>query len=190
MLYDLSFQLSFLAVFSILIFLPLHPTFRKSDSSTIKLSKYCLSSLLMTGSVMFGIWPLISDVFSRLSLETFWLNLVMVPLLGVIILPLCLISLLISLFYLGTPPFRPLESEVFQLTEWGIRLWFSLMEEIHKIGGWAVIEGKLTWSIQEYVLYYLMLFSIGLGIFSWKPLNLFFSNKARFSQHVILKVRR
>ncbi len=32
MLYDLSFQLFFLAVFSILIFLPLHPTFRKSDS--------------------------------------------------------------------------------------------------------------------------------------------------------------
>ena len=113
MLYDLSFQLSFLAVFSILIFLPLHPTFRKSDSLTIKLSKYCLSSLLMTGSVMFGIWPLISNVFSRLSLETFWLNLLMVPLLGVIILPLCLISLLISLFYLGTPPFRPMESEVF-----------------------------------------------------------------------------
>ena len=190
MLYDLSFQLSFLAVFSILIFLPLHPTFRKSDSLSIKLSKYCLSSFLMTGSVMFGIWPLISDVFSRLSLETFWLNLVMVPLLGVIILPLCLISLLISLFYLGTPPFRPLESEVFQLTEWGIRFWFSLMEELHKIGGWAVIEGKLTWSIQEYALYYLMLLSIGLGIFSWKPLNLFFSNKARFSQHVILKVRR
>ena len=40
MLYDLSFQLSFLVVFSILIFLPLHPTFRKSDSLTIKLSKY------------------------------------------------------------------------------------------------------------------------------------------------------
>ena len=152
MLYDLSFQLSFLAVFSILIFLPLHPTFRKSDSLSLKLSKYCLSSLLMTGSVMFGIWPLISNVFSRLSLETFWLNLVMVPLLGVIILPLCLISLLISLFYLGMPPFRPLESEVLQLTEWGIRLWFSLMEEIHKIGGWAVIEVKLTWSIQEYIL--------------------------------------
>ena len=180
MLYDLSFQLSFLAVFSILIFLPLHPTFRKSDSLTIKLSKYCLSSLLMTGSVMFGIWPLISDVFSRLSLETFWLNLVMVPLLGVIILPLCLISLLISLFYLGMPPFRPLESEVFQLTEWGIRLRFSLMEEIHKIGGWAVIEVKLTWSIQEYVLYYLMLLSIGFGVFSWKPLKLFFQTRHGF----------
>ena len=129
---------------------------------------------------MFGIWPLISNVFSRLSLETFWLNLLMVPLLGVIILPLCLISLLISLFYLGTPPFRPLESEVFQLTEWGIRLWFSLMEEIHKIGGWAVIEVKLTWSIQEYVLYYLMLFSIGFGIFSWKPLKLFFQTRHGF----------
>ena len=180
MLYDLSFQLSFLAVFSILIFLPLHPTFRKSDSLTIKLSKYCLSSLLMTGSVMFGIWPLISNVFSRLSLETFWLNLVMVPLLGVIILPLCLISLLTSLFYLGTPPFRPLESGVFQLTEWGIRFWFSLMEELHKIGGWAVIEVKLKWSVQEYVLYYLMLLSIGFGVFSWKPLKLFFQTRHGF----------
>ena len=190
MLYDLSVQLSFLAVFSILIFLPLHPSFRKSDSLTTKISKYCLSSLLMTRSVLLGIWPLISNVFSRLSLETFWLNLMMVPLLGVIILPLCLISLQISLFYLETPPFRPLESEVFQLTEWGIRFWFSLMEELHKIGGWAVIEGKLTWSTQEYALYYIMLLSIGFRIFSWKPLNVFFSNKARFSQHVILKVRR
>ena len=123
-------------------------------------------------------------------METFWLNLVMVPLLGVIILPLCLISLLISLFYLGTSPFGPLESVVFQLTEWGIRFWFSLMEELQKIGGRAVIEGKLTWSNQEYALYYIMLLSIGLWIFSWKPLKLFFSNKARFSQQVILKVRR
>jgi len=81
---------------------------------------------------------------------------------------------------LGTSPLRPLESEVFKLTEWGIRLWFSLMEEIHKIGGWAVIEGKLTWSIQEYVLYYLMLLSIGFGIFSWKPLKLFFQTRHGF----------
>ena len=169
-----------MAVFSILIFLPIHPTFRKSDSSTTKISKYCLSSLLMTGSVMFEIWPLISNVFSRLSLETFWLNLVMVPLLGVIILPLCLISLLISLFYLGMPPFRPLESEVFQLTEWGFHFWFSLMEELHKIDGWAVIEVKLTWSTQEYALYYIMLLSIGLGIFSWKPLKLFFQKRHGF----------
>ena len=69
---------------------------------------------------------------------------------------------------------------MFQLTESGIRLWFSLMEEIHKIGGLAVIEVKLTWSIQEYVLYYLMLFSIGFGIFSWKPLKLFFLTRRGF----------
>ena len=67
------------------------------------------------------------------------------------------------------PPFRPLESEVFQLTEWGIRFWFSLMEELHKIGGWAVIEVKLKWSVQEYVLYYLMLLSIGFWIFLGNP---------------------
>ena len=32
-------------MFSILIFLPLYPSFRKSDSLTTKISKYCLSSL-------------------------------------------------------------------------------------------------------------------------------------------------
>ena len=83
-------------------------------------------------------------------------------------------------FLFGNASLWPLESEVFQLTEWGIRLWFSLMEEIDKIGGWTIIEGKLTWAIQEYVLYYLMLFSIGFGIFSWKPLKLFFQTRHGF----------
>ena len=54
----------------------------------------------------------------------------------------------------------PFEAEVFKLTEWGIHVWFSLMEELHQIGEWAVIKGRLDWSIQEYALYYLVILLI------------------------------
>ena len=180
MLHDLSFQLSFMAVLSILIFLPLYPSLRRADSLFEKCWKYVFSSFLMTSSVLLGIWPLISGTFNRVSLETFWLNLVMVPLLGTIVLPLCLLSLCMSLFYLGSPPYMPFEAEVFKLTEWGIHVWFSLMEELHQIGEWAVIKGRLDWSIQEYVLYYLVILLIGYGFVLWMPSRSIFNMRHGF----------
>ena len=54
------------------------------------------------------------------------------------------------------------------------------MEELHKIGGWAVIEVKLTWFVQEYVLYYLMLLSIGFWVFLGNSLKLFFQTRHGF----------
>ena len=58
----------------------------------------------------------------------------------------------------------PLESEIFKLTEWSIRVWFSLMEEFHQIGGWAIIKVRLTWSIQEYTIYYPVVLILGYGV--------------------------
>ena len=59
----------------------------------------------------------------------------------------------------------PFEAEVFKLTEWGILVWFSLIEELHQIGEWAVIKGRLDWTIQEYALYYSVILIIGYGFF-------------------------
>ncbi|HBJ45767.1 MAG TPA: hypothetical protein DDY69_00315, partial [Deltaproteobacteria bacterium] len=41
--------------------------------------------------VMLGTWPVVASIFGRISLETFWLNLIMVPLLGLFVLPCCLL---------------------------------------------------------------------------------------------------
>ena len=74
----------------------------------------------------------------------------------------------------------PFEAEVFKLTEWGIHVWFSLMEELHQIGEWAVIKGRLDWSIQEYVLYYLVIILIGYGFVLWMPSRSIFNMRHGF----------
>ena len=153
-----------MVVFPILIFLPFYPSLKRTDSLFEKLWKYIFSSLLMTSSVMLGTLPLISATYAKLSLETFWLKKVMFPLLGTLILPLCLMSLWMSFINLGSPPFMLLESEIFKLTEWSIRVWFSIMEELHQIGGWAVIKGRLEWSKNEYTIYYPIVLILGYGV--------------------------
>ncbi len=154
MIYDLSFQLSFLAVLFILLFIPFYPRFFKSDKLPLKLGKYALSSVLITAAVMLGTWPVLSSTFGRISFETFWLNLIMVPLLGIVVLPFCLLSLAISWFYLGKPPFMPLEAEVFALTEWVIDAWYHVMRQLHEWGSWAQMEWKLDWETPQFLVYY------------------------------------
>ena len=46
---------------------------------------------------MFGTWSVIYGDFGRAFFETFWFNLVMVPLLGAVVLPLCLLAICASI---------------------------------------------------------------------------------------------
>ena len=55
MIYDLSFQLSFLEVFFIILFLPLYPSVVQSDKLIVRVGKYGSTSLIMTGAFMLGI---------------------------------------------------------------------------------------------------------------------------------------
>ena len=52
MIYDLTFKLSFLAVFLIILFLSLYPSIIKSDKLILRVGKYGSTSLIMTGAVM------------------------------------------------------------------------------------------------------------------------------------------
>ena len=54
---------------------------------------------------MLGTWSVVASIFGRLSLETLWLNLIIVFLLGLLVLPSCLLSLFINTISLGNPPF-------------------------------------------------------------------------------------
>jgi Na+/melibiose symporter-like transporter len=79
--------------------------------------KYGLISFAITSIIMLGTWPLVASTFGRISLETFWLNLIMVQLLGLFVLPFYLLTLVVSALSLGNPPFGILENGVFSLTE-------------------------------------------------------------------------
>ena len=62
---------------------------------------------------------MIYGVFGRVSFETFWLNLVMVPLLGEVVLPFCPLALCTSILYMSQPTLMPLGRGNFQINRMG-----------------------------------------------------------------------
>ena len=160
-IYEVSFQLSFLAVLFILWFLPLYPHPGENDVLWKRLVKYGLISVGITSAVMLGTWPVVASIFGRLSLETFWLNLIMVFLLGMLVLPSCLLSLLVSALSLGDPPFGLLENSIFSLTEQVVQGWFNVLKFLHHWGDWASFPLTLDWGTPQFILYYTIILGLG-----------------------------
>ena len=149
-----------MAVFYILLALP----FLQSTSRELpwwqKLLRGAENSLLITGSVLLGIWPILVTHFQQLSLEVFWLNLIMLPLLAFLILPLCFIAFFISILHLNALPFGFWERTVFQLSEWALQFWLTVLRILHSWGYWATFPLTLTWEGWQYLLYYLATFCL------------------------------
>ena len=153
-IYEISFQLSFIAVFFILWFLPLYPLTHENDSFRRRLLKYCLISIGITTAVMLGTGPVVAATFERITLETFWLNLVMVLLLGILVLPCCLLALLVSALSLGNLPFGFFEKNIFSLTEMVVESWYAILQNLHSWGSWASFNITLDWGPPHFILYY------------------------------------
>ncbi|MBC8257811.1 MAG: ComEC/Rec2 family competence protein [SAR324 cluster bacterium] len=160
-IYEVSFQLSFVAVFFILWFLPLYPHASENDLFSKRLAKYVLISIAITSAVMLGTWPVVASIFGRLSLETFWLNLIMVLLLAILVLPSCLLALVVSAFSLGNSPLGIYENSVFSLTELVVESWFSILKYLHQWGEWASFELSLDWGPVQFMLYYSSILVLG-----------------------------
>ena len=94
-------------------------------------------SIVITTAVMLGNWPVVASIFRRISLETFWLNLIMVMLVGLFVLPCYLLTLVLSALSLANPPFGILENDVFKLTELVVEGWFEVLQNLHRWGEWA-----------------------------------------------------
>lgn len=102
-LFEISFQLSFLAVFCLLILVPawkqlrLKKTadpFKKASPLKEKLTAYTADSLLSSGAAMLGTAPLVAFYFHTFAPSGFITNLVMVPLAGFLLVPLGLAAAL------------------------------------------------------------------------------------------------
>jgi ComEC/Rec2-related protein len=160
-IYEVSFQLSFIAVLFILWFLPLYPQPHENDVFLKRIFKYGMISIAITTAVMLGTWPVVASIFGRISLETFWLNLIMVLLLGLFVLPCCLLALAVSALSLGNPPFGILENGIFKLTELVVEGWFAVLQNLHRWGDWASFPLTLDWGPPQFFLYYAIILGLG-----------------------------
>lgn len=105
-LFDVSFQLSFLAVLSILYLVPRilqdlkqEEIFLLSKTSWKKnILKYIAISLMVTGVAILGTAPFVALHFNRFSLIGFFTNLLFIPWVGFLIVPLSLLASLFSFF--------------------------------------------------------------------------------------------
>ena len=106
-LFDVSFQLSFLAVFSILYLMPriLH-AFREEGISLVprtfwkkKIVRYIMLSLLLTAVAIIGTAPFVAFHFNRFAPIGFFTNLFIVPWVGFLIVPLSLSASIFSFFF-------------------------------------------------------------------------------------------
>jgi competence protein ComEC len=106
-LFDVSFQLSFLAVLSILYLVPrfLQEFGQEEISLLLKTSwkrnvlKYMRLSLLVTGVAILGTAPLVALHFNRFSPIGFITNLFIIPWVGFLIVPLSLTASIFSFFF-------------------------------------------------------------------------------------------
>jgi competence protein ComEC len=106
-LFDVSFQLSFLAVLSILYLVPrtLQEFKREEISLLLKTSwkknmlKYLTLSLLVTGVAILGTAPFVALHFNRFAPIGFITNLFIIPWVGFLIVPLSLAASIFSFFF-------------------------------------------------------------------------------------------
>jgi competence protein ComEC len=107
-LFDVSFQLSFLAVLSILYLVPRFLQEFKQDEISLLLKtswkknifKYIRLSLLVTGVAMLGTAPWVALHFNRFAPIGFITNLFIIPWVGFLIVPLSLTASIFSFFFL------------------------------------------------------------------------------------------
>ena len=85
----------------------------------------------------------------------------MVLLLGLFVLPCCLLTLVVSALSLGNPPFGILENGVFKLTELVVEGWFEVPQNLHRWGEWVSFPHTLDRGPPQFILYYAIILSFG-----------------------------
>jgi len=159
-LFDVSFQLSFLAVLSILYSVPriLQDLKQKGIFLVPKTSwegnilKYIFLSLLVSGVAILGTAPFVALHFNRFSLIGFFTNLFMIPWVGFLIVPLSLIASLLSFF------FYPFAAVLIHINDWITLILLKVVAFFASIPYASIFLSTPT--ILEMILFYLLLFSI------------------------------
>lgn len=98
-LFDISFQMSFLAVFAILLCLPSSRQERKPNGYTGKMAKWCWGMCRMSLAAQIGTMPLVVYYFGRISCYSLFTGFIAIPA-AIFILYLSVSAILLALFTL------------------------------------------------------------------------------------------
>ena len=157
-LFSISFQLSFMAVIGILWLTPaiLNRLHRPVNTLTGKrparnrLLDYFIGLAAASASAAFFLLPVTCYYFHRIPLVSMPANLTAVPILGVWLIPLGLLSAV------TVPLSTGIAGLFLQIASWGLDIWMSIIEF------WANLPWSSIWTITpnlfEIVLFYLLIF--------------------------------
>ncbi len=157
-LFDVSFQLSFLAVLSILYLVPrIYRDLRREEinippeiSWKQKIWKYVKLSFIVTVVAILGTAPFVALHFNRVSLIGFLANLFIVPWVGFLIVPITLIASIFSFF------FYPFASLLITVDQFLATILFKVVAFFASIPFASIYLPTPT--ALEIILYYLLLF--------------------------------
>lgn len=170
-LFDISFQLSFVAVASLLFLMPklsnlLPPSLASEDTSftrkewVFKQFKKALRTTILfffaSLSATLGTLPLILFYFNRLSLVTFAANFLVVPILGVMAIPFCL------LIVLAVPISPWLSAMTIHISVFLVKISLFFVERLASLPWTSVFVSTPT--LLEIAAFYLLLISAGLWL--------------------------
>ncbi len=159
-LFDVSFQLSFLAVLSILYLVPrlLQGLKKEEISLPLKTSwmqtllKYTKLSLLVTAVAIFGTAPFVAHHFNRISPIGFITNLFFIPWVGFLIVPISLMASICSFFL------YPLAAFLIHTNEW---ITLCLLKAVAFFASFPLASYFIsTPTTFEIILFYVLLFSV------------------------------
>ncbi len=159
-LFDVSFQLSFLAVLSILYLVPriLQGLKKEEISLPLKTSwkqtilKYTKLSLLVTAVAIFGTAPFVALHFNRISPIGFITNLFFIPWVGFLIVPLSLMASILSFV------FYPLAALLIHINEF---FTVFLLQSVAFFASFPFASLFIsTPTAFEIILFYVLLFSV------------------------------
>ncbi len=159
-LFDVSFQLSFLAVLSILYLVPRILQELKEEGIPLlsnaswkeNILKYILLSLLVTGVAILGTAPFVALHFNRFSPIGFFTNLFIIPWVGFLIVPLSLVASLFSFF------FYPLATLLIHINDWIALILLKVVAFLASIPYASFFLSTPT--VFEIILFYLLLFLV------------------------------
>ncbi len=157
-LFDVSFQLSFLAVLSILYLVPRVLQAFKQEGISILLKaswkknimNYIMLSLLVTGVAIIGTAPFVALHFNRFAPVGFFTNLFIVPWVGFLIVPLSLAASIFSFF------FAPLATFLIHINSFITLMLLRVLALFASIPFASLFVSTPT--LLEIVLFYLLLF--------------------------------
>ncbi len=159
-LFDVSFQLSFLAVLSILYLVPRVLRGLKQEGMILfsktswkkNILKYILLSLLVTGVAILGTAPFVAFHFNRFSPIGFFTNLLFIPWVGFLIVPLSLIASFFSFF------FQPLATLLIHVNDFITLILLKVVAFFASIPYASFFVSTPT--LFEIILFYLLLFLV------------------------------